>query len=154
MPEAMVARYDERKSLSITVVAGRGAGALAGNGQGLQPVVDGVEASVGTLGLKKLLVLAHFHDVPVVQDHYLVGIADGGQAMGYDDGGTALEDTLESLLNQYLSVGVYVGGGFVQDENLGVSDDGPGEAEKLTLTHAEIGCPVPLAGHRSRPPGP
>ena len=49
--------------------------------------------------------LAYLHgrgldDAAILQDEYAVAVHDGGQAMGYDDGRTALCDASERLLDQ------------------------------------------------------
>ena len=58
--------------------------------------------------------------------------------MGDDDGGTALQDAFQRVLDEDFGVGVDVGGGLVQDEDAGVADNGAGEAEQLPLSDAQI----------------
>ena len=73
--------------------------------------------------------LACFHHLTVIQDDYLVGVADSGQAVGDNDGSAALQHALQSLLDQHLGIGVDVGGRFIQDDDARVTHHGPGETD-------------------------
>ena len=44
---------------------------------------------------------------------------------------------LQRVLNEYLRLRVDVGGGFVQDHDGGLVQNGPGEAQQLPLTRGE-----------------
>ena len=81
---------------------------------------------------------AHLCDVSVFQDHDLVGIADGREAMGNDNGGTPLQDALQRTLDEHFRVRVDICRGLVQDEDTGIADNGAGEAEQLPLANAEV----------------
>ena len=45
-------------------------------------------------------------DAPVVEDNNLVGIADGREPVGYDEGGAAFHNGVHTLLHKLLRAGV------------------------------------------------
>ena len=77
-------------------------------------------------------------DVTVVEDDDLVGITDGGEAVGDDEGGAPLHDGVHALLHQLLSAGVDRGGRLVKDEDGGIGDSGTGDGKELALSLAEV----------------
>ncbi len=83
--------------------------------------------------------LALLHDVAVVHHQDQVGVADGGQAMGDDEAGAALHQGVHRLLDQHLGVGIHRTGGFVQDQDRGVGQDGAGDGQQLHLALRDVG---------------
>src|SRR5687768_10168623 len=79
------------------------------------PVLDLVQLPVQTAVIHQLFVRAALADLPVVEDQDGVGGADGGEAVGDDDRGAAVEQGLDGVLDQKLGLGVDRGGGFVED---------------------------------------
>ncbi|MNI23615.1 hypothetical protein D3C73_772090 [compost metagenome] len=77
---------------------------------------------------------AAFHNLPVVQHQDLVGTADGGEAVGDDEGGAALLEHLQRILNQALRFGVDIGGGFIQYQNRRIKGQRSGEGNQLALS--------------------
>ena len=65
--------------------------------------------------------------------------ADGAQAVGDDDGGAPLQQGVQRLLDQGLGEAVHVGGGFVQDEDARVGEQGAGDADQLALPDGQVG---------------
>ena len=57
--------------------------------------------------------------------------------MRNNDHRATLEDLLELLLDEVVRLQVNVGRGFVEYEDLRLSDDGSGEAQQLLLAHRE-----------------
>ena len=86
----------------------------------------GIQPVVGPLPGNQILVGSPLNNPAVVQDHDAVGVADGGQAVGNDEGGTALHQGVHALLHQGLGAGVNGGGGLVQDEHRGIGHRSPG----------------------------
>ena len=74
-----------------------------------------------------------FHNPAFLQHDNAVRAAHGRQTMGDDDAGAALEEALQSDLDLLLRVAVDVGGGLVQDQDLGVRHQRAGEGEQLAL---------------------
>ena len=67
--------------------------------------------------------------VPIIVENSVEAVSDG-QHCGL------LEDTSDRRLDEFVSLQVNSGRRFVQDEDLWPSQEGPGQAYQLTLTHA------------------
>ena len=67
----------------------------------------GIELVVSSLLCKQIVVVAALDDLTVLQHHDGVGVADGGEAVGYHEGGAALHERIHSLLDEFLGAGVY-----------------------------------------------
>ena len=81
---------------------------------------------------------------PAVGDHQdLVGVPDGGQAVGNGDDGLAPGQLRQGVLDQMLVLGIDAGGGLVQDDDGGVLQDGPGDGDPLPLPAGEVPPPSP-----------
>lgn len=77
-------------------------------------------------------------DAPMVEDDDLVGITDGGEAMGDDKGGAPLHDGVHASLYELLGTGVDTGGCLVKDEDGGIGYGGSGDGKELALSLAEV----------------
>src|SRR4051794_13909422 len=117
------------------VVVGGWAGAVGG------VVLVVVEAGVEVGGLEELVVVAGFGDVAVLEDDDLVGVADGGEAVGDDEGGAAGHEVVEGVEEESLAFAVEGAGGFVQDEHGGVFEEGSGDGDALAFAAGEGGAP-------------
>ena len=112
----------------------RGAGDLVGGGRRLA----GDQAGVGAVAGHELVVAADLDDAAVVEDDDAVGVADGAEAVGDDEGGAALLQLLQRLLDEVLALAVERRGGLVEDEDAGVAEDGAGDRDALALAAAEL----------------
>jgi hypothetical protein len=83
--------------------------------------------------LNEFLVAATVHDAAAVHHHDPVGLEDGREAVGDDQGGAALEEPLDGVVDLLLALRVDLAGGFVEDEDRGVTQDRPGDREALLL---------------------
>ena len=72
-----------------------------------------IEAVLGHEGV----VGALFDDFAVPHHKNLVGAADGGESMGYDEAGAAFHEFGEGGLDSQFGAGIDGAGGFVQDEH-------------------------------------
>ena len=79
-------------------------------------------------------------DSSIVEDEDSLGAADGAEAVGDDDGGLAGEKFVEGLLDLLFALGVEGGGGFVEDQDRSVAEEGAGEGDALFLTAGEAGA--------------
>src|SRR4029450_5847511 len=72
----------------------------------------------------------------------LVGVGDGGQPVGDDDGGASGAEAVEGVGDAGLAGRVQVAGGLVQDQQGRVGDPGPGEGDQLALPGGQQGAPL------------
>src|SRR3954451_20402219 len=79
------------------------------------PVLVLVEAGVEAGQGEELFVAAGFGYVAVLEDDDLVGVADGGEAVGDDEGGAAFHEPVEGVEEEAFAFAVEGAGGFVQD---------------------------------------
>ena len=77
-------------------------------------------------------------DAPVVEDDDLVGITDGGEAVGDDKGGAPLHDGVHASLYHLLGTGVDTGGCLVENEDGGIGYGSTGDGKELALSLAEV----------------
>ena len=80
---------------------------------------------------------AGFDNLTVLQDHNLVGIGDGAHAVGDDDDGLVLHEFRNALLNLGFVFDVEACGGFVEEHDGGVLEDGAGDGNSLAFTAGE-----------------
>lgn len=71
------------------------------------------QAGINTAGCDQVIVTALLDELTVFQDEDAVGVADGGQAMGDDNGGASYRNLLERALDEGLGLVVDRGGGFI-----------------------------------------
>ncbi len=64
--------------------------------------------------------LALLHDVPIAHDQDHIRIADGGEAVRYDEAGATVHQFFHGALNEHFGTGVDRAGSFVQDQDLRV----------------------------------
>ena len=77
---------------------------------------------------------ALFDDVAVVEDDDTVGIADGAETVGDDEGCTALHQRVHTTLYEPLRTGVDARCGLVEDVHRGIRDSGTGDGNQLALS--------------------
>ena len=92
-----------------------------------------VEVRIEAAALHQGLMGALLDDLAVIEHDDLVGPANGRKPVGDDHGRAAAQQPLKPLLYQRLGVAVDIGRSLVKDEDAGICDDGPGEAQELAL---------------------
>src|SRR5579875_2652825 len=97
-----------------------------------------MQALVEAAACDQLVVGAGFGDFAGLEHYDFVGLADGGEPMGDDEDGAALHEGGERLLDEALGFGIEVGGGFVEDEDGRVFEQGAGDGNALALAAAEL----------------
>ena len=80
---------------------------------------------------------AGFDNLTVLQDHNLVCIGDGAHAVGDDDDGLVLHEFRNALLNLGFVFDVEACGGFVEEHDGGVLEDGAGDGDSLAFAAGE-----------------
>jgi hypothetical protein len=107
---------------------------------------------------------AVFEDLPMLQVENPIHAPDRGEAMGNGNDRAPLEEIQQRLLNGVLGFRVQRGSGFVQYQDGGVLEQGPGDGYPLALPAGELyalladeGCITLGAAHDElvavRPPG-
>src|SRR5690606_25621953 len=96
-----------------------------------------VEARVEAAALEELAVRPLLAQLAPVEDEDAVGVLDGGEAVGDDDGGAAAHEGVERVLDLALERGVDGAGGLVEDEDERVEGEGACEGEELALADGE-----------------
>ena len=76
--------------------------------------------------------------MPLVEHDDAVGLADRRQTVRDDEGGAALQQLTQRVLDDDLGLRVDVGRRLVQDEDARLGDDGAGEADELSLAQREV----------------
>jgi hypothetical protein len=96
----------------------------------LHPPQIGVQTGMGD----QFIMGSMLNDRAVLHDVNTVGIADGGQAVGDNDRGAMFGDDVKRSLNRGFGFVIDGAGGFIQDQDRRVFQDGTGDRETLTLT--------------------
>ena len=86
---------------------------------------------------------AYVVDPALVQDHDPVRVHDGVEPLGDDDLGGAGTDVPKRLPDGLVRGGVHGAGGVVHDEDLGILQQGPGDAQPLLLTAGHVDAALP-----------
>lgn len=79
------------------------------------------------------MVGAVFGDAAVVEDQDLVGCDHCGQSVGDDEDGLVDDEGHDGLLDGDFALGVECGGGFVEQDDGGVFEDGAGDGDALAF---------------------
>ena len=78
-------------------------------------LLDFLHFGIAAIQLHELVVGTLFDDLSGIEDQDLVGILNGGEAVGDDKGGPALLDHFHGPLDDFLCLRVDMGGSFIQD---------------------------------------
>ena len=71
--------------------------------------------------------------LPLVHDNDFIGIHDGGESVGDDDGRSFPHDPCERLLHVPLALRIECTGGFVEQQQLGIDQNSPCQRQPLAL---------------------
>jgi hypothetical protein len=88
--------------------------------------------------LHQLVEAAAFHDATLLEDEDAAGIADGGQPMRDDEGGTPLHHLVERRVHLHLGHGIERACGFVKNEDRRIFQKRARDREPLTLSARQI----------------
>src|SRR5664279_4831882 len=98
---------------------------------------SGGQCGVTAVVIDEAGVGSRFDDSAVVDDDDLVGVAHCGEPVGNRDGGSALGQRVERLLDGALGFGVEGTGGLVQYQHAWVAQQGAGDGDPLLLPTGE-----------------
>src|SRR6185437_9481913 len=79
-------------------------------------------------------------------DDDLVGMADGAEPVGDDYAGAVFHHLIDSVLYEAFAFGVERGGGFVEDEDGGIFQEGACDGQALTFAATELAAAVTDVG--------
>ncbi len=85
---------------------------------------------------------AAFDDAAVVEHQHLVGVADRAEAVGHDEGGSSGKQDFQGPLDAGFGHAVDAAGGFVEDQNPRIGQQGPGETDELFLARRNADAPL------------
>ena len=88
----------------------------------------------------EFLKVALLHDDAVAQDDNAVGVFDRAETVGDRDDGEAIAEAIKRLLNEPLALVVEGGGGFIEDKDRRVAQDGACDGDPLALTAGKRGA--------------
>jgi hypothetical protein len=83
---------------------------------------------------------ASFDEVALVQNDDDVGPGDGAESVGDGERGAACLEPLDGGLDQTFTLGIQRAGGFVENQNLRIGDDGAGDGKPLALAARQAGA--------------
>src|SRR5215204_414608 len=104
----------------------------------LEAVLLVVELPVAPARGEQLLVRAALDDLPLFEDEYLVGAADGREAVRDDEGRPPAPQRLQPVLYQRLALAVQARRGLVEDQNLRLGQDRARDGDALPLPAREL----------------
>ena len=91
------------------------------------------ERGVAAAAAQQIVVLAALDDLAGLDHQNGVGVHDGVQAVGDDDGGAALAEMLDRLLHGLFGFRIQRGGGFIQQDDRRVLDQRTRDRDALAL---------------------
>ena len=107
----------------------------------------GAQAAVGFFD--QCCPVALFDDAACVEDDEVIGVADGGETMGDDHQGECAVQADEGVANPFFVAGVEGAGGFVEDQQEGLPQQGAGEGDALAFATREVDAALANAGVES-----
>ncbi len=96
-----------------------------------------MQPGVETVFLEQFVVRADFDDSSPLQHDQPIRLLQRAQTMGDGDRRAALDQVVQRELNLALGLGVDGAGGLVEDQNLGVDEQRPGNRNPLPLAAGE-----------------
>src|SRR5699024_1713503 len=99
-----------------------------------------VQLAVDVVGLHQLLVGADGGDAAALHHDDAVGILHAGHALGNDDFGGLGDELPEALADQRVGAGIDGRSGVVQNQDLGLLQQGAGDAQTLFLAARDVGA--------------
>jgi hypothetical protein len=97
-----------------------------------------VQVIVKAFLIQQCLMVASPDDLAMGDDQHLIGFAGSREAVGNNETGAAPHKSCQSFLQMPFGARVHVAGGCVEDEDVGVGQDGACNSQQLALPLAEI----------------
>src|SRR5258708_23965858 len=93
----------------------------------------GIQLKVPSFLIDKVLVFPLFNNGTILNHKDLVGLADGAQAVGNDEGGPSPQQAPQTLLDKGLTFGIEIRGCLIQNQNPRIRQYGAGNGNALPL---------------------
>ncbi len=103
------------------------------------PEVSIVEIRIMPTAGQQRVMRPFFQDTAVIHDDDPVGVPDGGEAVGDDDGRALAHDRVQPFLDLHFGEGIDAGCRFVEDEDRRIFKHDPRQGHELPLAHGEAG---------------
>ena len=85
------------------------------------------------------------NDPSLFKNNDTVAVADSGESVGNDEGGSAFHQFIHTILYQTFCSGIDGAGGFIQDQHRRIGNCCPCDGKQLTLTVAESRKEKPMS---------
>ncbi len=95
-----------------------------------------------TAFVEQLLVAALFNDLAMVDNNHIVGVTNRAETVGDDETGSTLHQAQQRFLNASLGAGIDAARRLIQDQDIGVSQDGACNGKQLALALAQVAGPL------------
>ncbi len=92
------------------------------------------QLEISSLTLQELVVFPALYHLAPIQDVNYVGVLDGAEPMRHDDRGPTPSRSVERRLHDLFGLRVERRGCLVEQQDLRVSDESPGDGDTLLLT--------------------
>src|SRR5690606_8670799 len=115
---------------------------LLGERRSRRPELGLVESAVDGAAGEQLVVPTLLDDAPGVDDDDAVGMLHGGEAVRDHEGGAALRELLERLLDGSLGLSIEGRRSLVQDQDRRVLEEDAGDRQALLLAAGELHAPL------------
>ena len=119
-------------------------------GRGIALRLGGEERIVLSVLFHQLAMVADFFHLAVLQDHDLAGGGGARQAVGDENGGLFAAQRFELVEDLLLSERVELSGGLVEDQDIGIAVERPGNGDLLPLTDGKLRPLVLKIAHQRR----
>ena len=101
--------------------------------------LESVKLIVETLLFHQFTMRSRLNDLPTRDHSNAIGFVNGGEAVSNDNACSSLPGLVQGLLHNLLTLSVQGRGGFIQQQDLGISDKSSGNSNALLLPSTELG---------------
>ena len=97
------------------------------------------ERGIAAAAAQQIVMPAALDDLAALDHQNGVGVHDGVQAMGDDDGGAVLAEMLDRLLHLLFGFRIQRRGGFIEQDDRRILDQRAGDGDALALAAGQLG---------------
>src|SRR5438067_1649116 len=104
------------------------------------------QLAVEAIQREEFVVRAALDDLALPHDENLIGFANRAEAMGDDKAGAVGHEPFQGFLNKPLRGGIHAGGGFIENKNRRIFQEGARDTDPLLFADAEFDAALADAG--------